>query len=377
MNNIVLLTLLKVKFMKRSILLAAAAIAALAGCSKVEVKSVDEAPARISWNAVVSKASTRAYDGAIQNTTYPKDETFGSFAYIHDGDFSVTGTNKLYINNAEIKYVTSENLWHADIRYYWPKNSDGTNYKLTFYSYSPYDELNTAAAVSCTADKGVKIDNWDVFAKSTVDVMTTERLANQTYNTSNSSSLADKGVPTAFKHKLTQIKDFIVKTKAEYPGLTFTVKSIKILSVNHKGTLAENVWTPTTDLENYTWYNDLTGVTVDQNETKITPNSLPASLNNYDVANPKKYFLLVLPQVFAAGRQKLQIVYNINNGTYNYDVTNSIDLKTIHDSGTGDKNPDWVMNKKITYTITLGMNEIYWDPTVVEWKDESEGYSID
>lgn len=354
--------------MKKSILLAAAAIAAMAGCSKVEVKSVDEAPARISWNAVVSKASTRAYDGAIQNATYPKEETFGSFAYIHDGDFSETGTNDLYINNAEIKYVTSENLWHADTRYYWPKNSDGKNYKLTFYSYSPYDELN--AVVSCTADKGVKIDNWDVSAKSTVDVMTTARLANQTGNTTNSTSmLADKGVPTAFEHKLTQIKDFIVKTKAEYPGLTFTVKSIKILNVYHKGTLAANVWTPTADLDDYTWYNDLTGgVTVNQTGTKIVPNSLPASLNNY---------LLVLPQVFAVNGQKLQIVYNINNGTYNYDVTNSIDLKTIHDLGTGDKNPDWVMNKKITYTITLGMNEIYWDPTVVEWKEESEGYSID
>ena len=356
--------------MKKSILLAAAAIAALAGCSKVEVKSVDEAPARISWNAVVSKASTRAYDGAIQNTTYPKDETFGSFAYIHDGDFSVTGTNKLYINNAEIKYVTSENLWHADTRYYWPKNSDGTNYKLTFYSYSPYDELNTA--VSCTADKGVKIDNWDVFAKSTVDVMTTERLANQTDNMSNSSSLAADGVPTVFKHKLTQIKDFIVKTKTNYPGLIFTVKSIKILSVNHKGTLAEDAWIPTADLEDYTWYNDATGETVNQTGKKILPNSL-ASMNNYDAANPEKYFLLVLPQVFAAGGQKLQIVYNIDNGTYNYDVTNSIDLKTIHDSGT----PNWVMNKKITYTITLGMKEIYWDPTVVEWVNESEGYSID
>lgn len=362
--------------MKNSILLAAAAIAALAGCSKVEVKSVDEAPARISWNAVVSKASTRAYDGAIQNATYPKEETFGSFAYIHDGDFSVTGTNNLYINNAEIKYVAPpENLWHADTRYYWPKNSDGTNYKLTFYSYSPYDELNTA--VSCTADKGVKIDNWDVFAKSTVDVMTTDRLPNQTGNTTNSSMLADKGVPTVFKHKLTQVKDFIVRTKTEYPGLKFTVKSIKILNVNHKGTLAEDAWTPTIDHKEYTWYNDATGVTVNQTGKKILPNSLPASLNNYDVAKPDEYFLLVLPQVFAAGGQKLQIVYNIDNGTYNYDVTNSIDLKTIHDSGTGDKNPNWVMNKKITYTITLGMNEIYWDPTVVDWENESEGYSID
>lgn len=349
--------------MKKSILLAVAAIAALAGCSKVEVKSVDEAPARISWNAVVSKASTRAYDGAIQNTTYPKEETFGSFAYIHDGNFSETGTNDLYINNAEIKYVTSENLWHADTRYYWPKNSDGTNYKLTFYSYSPYDELHTA--VSCTADKGVKIDNWDVFAKPTVDVLTTKRLANQTGNTTNSTSmLADNGVPTAFEHKLTQIKDFVVKTKAEYPGLTFTVKSIKILRVNHKGTLAEGAWTTTTNLVDYTWYNDATGVTVNQTATKIVPNSLPASLNNY---------LLVLPQMFAADEQKLQIVYNIDNGTYNYDVTNSIGLKTIHDPGT----PNWVMNKKITYTITLGMNEIYWDPTVVDWENESEGYSID
>ncbi len=361
--------------MKRSILLSAAAIAAFASCSKVEVKSVDEAPAQITWNTVVSKASTRAYDGAIQTAVYPRDETFGSFAYIHDGNFSETGTNNLYIDNVEIKYVEAENLWHADTRYYWPKNSDDTNYKLTFYSYSPYDELNSA--VSCTADKGVKIADWDVLAKSTVDVMTTDRLADQTQNTTNSSSLADKGVPTVFKHKLTQVKDFIVKTKAEYSGLTFTVKSIKILNAKYKGTLAENAWTPTTDVENYTWYYDATGVTVNSIGEKILPNNLPASLNNYAAANPNNYFLLVLPQDFTTNGQKLQIVYNIDNGTYNYDVTNTIDLKTIHESETGNKVANWVMNKKITYTITLGMNEIYWDPTVVEWETESEGYSID
>lgn len=361
--------------MKKSILLAAAAIAALAGCSKVEVKSVDEAPAQISWNTVVSKASTRAYDGAIQTAVYPRDETFGSFAYIHNGDFSESGTNSLYIDNAEIKYVTAENLWHADTRYYWPKNSStGTNYKLTFYSYSPYDELN--AAVTCSADKGVKIANWNVFAKSTVDVMTTDRLPDQTQNTTNSSSLADKGVPTVFKHKLTQVKDFIVKTKANYSDLTFIVKSIKILDVNYVGNLENNAWTPTTDVMSYTWYEDGTGVTVNTTDTKINPNSLPATLNNYSTSNPD-YFLLVLPQTFTDGGQKLQIVYNINNGTYSYDVTNTIDLKTIHESGTGNKVANWVMNKKITYTITLGMNEIYWDPTVVEWDTESEGYSID
>lgn len=362
--------------MKKLVLLAAAATAALAGCSKVEVKSVDEAPAQITWNTVAGKASTRAYDGAIQTVVYPQEETFGSFAYIHDGDFSETGTNNLYINNAEIKYDSAEKLWHADKRYYWPKNSTGgTDYKLTFYSYSPYDELKEA--VSCTAADGVKIENWDVKANSTVDVMATDRVSNKTKNETNSSSLADNGVPTVFKHKLTQVKDFIVKTKSNYTDLTFTVKAIKILDVYHKGTLEMNAWTPTVDTDSYTWYEDVTGVTVNSADTKITPNKLPKTLNNYDAAKPKDYFLLVLPQEFAVGGQKLQIVYNISNGTYNYDVTNTIDLKTIHDSGTGNNVANWVMNKRITYTITLGMNEIYWDPTVEGWADEYEGYSID
>ena len=344
--------------MKKSILLAAAAIAALAGCSKTEVKSVDEAPAQITWNTVVSKASTRAYDGAIQTAVYPRDETFGSFAYIHNGNFDEATGSSLYIENAEIKYDATENMWHADKRYYWPN-----------------DELNTA--VSCTADEGVKIADWDVYAKSTVDVMTTDRLADQTQNTTNSSSLADNGVPTVFKHKLTQVKDFIVKTKANYSDLTFTVKSIKILDVNYKGTLENDAWAPTTDVKEYTWCDGTSGVVVNATDTKITPNCLPATLNNYSASYPDDYFLLVLPQKFTDGGQKLQIVYNIDNGTHNYDVTSTIDLKTIHESGTGDNVANWVMNKKITYTITLGMNEIYWDPTVESWDDENEGYSID
>ena len=86
--------------MKKSILLAAAAIAALAGCSKVEVKSVDEAPAQITWNAVVGKPSTKA---PVEGTTFSQDHSFMTFAFYNaNGTTWPTGAS-LYIDNQEVR----------------------------------------------------------------------------------------------------------------------------------------------------------------------------------------------------------------------------------------------------------------------------------
>ena len=33
--------------------------------------------------------------------------------------------------------------------------------------------------------------------------------------------------------------------------------------------------------------------------------------------------------------------------------------------------PDWSMNKHITYQITIGLDEVLWDPNVNDWDSES------
>ena len=140
--------------MKRSILLAAAAIAALAGCSKVEVKSVDEAPARISWNAVVGKHSTKA---PVEGTTFSMGHSFKTFAFYNaNGTAWPTGAS-LYIDNQEVSYHAGAvapfvaNSWHTVTANYWPRQGS-----LTFFSYSFANKpVSFAGTLTCTAAEGL------------------------------------------------------------------------------------------------------------------------------------------------------------------------------------------------------------------------------
>ena len=99
-------------------------------------------------------------------------------------------------------------------------------------------------------------------------------------------------------------------------------------------------------------------------------------------------YLLVLPQTFTAGQQKLRVTYYIKtfetgeegNGTASQatgiwkapeeSITRTYDLATIHSS-----NPQWPMNAKIKYTLMFSTQEIRWAPHVGAW--ESTYYTVE
>ena len=347
--------------MKNYHILAAAALLTLAACSKNEVRPASSDPQEITFQTVVGGVKTKAL---VTGESYPTGATFGSYAYYHEGNF--TGKGNLYIDNAEIKYDGNSTpaTWHADKKYYWPK--DGS--KLTFYAYSPYSISAvpagaTTSPVTCSVDKGVKISDWDVKTNSTVDVLVADVAKDKTANETGTYV----GVPTVFRHKLTQIAGFTVKTKEAYSDVTFTIKSISIKNAKYKGTYENEVWTAADDKTAYEWYKSTaasaTSYTISNSETEVAiePNSLPADDNNTN-----KY-LLVLPQVFTANEQQLEIVYNIDNGTFKYDVTATKDLKDITDGSTTPTATVWEKNKKVSYTITIGLDVILWNPNVVDW----------
>ena len=354
-------------------LIAAAACAALAACSKNEVAPVD-VDQEITFQAVVNKASTKAL---INDATYPTNLPFGSFAYFYPSSF---GTDtKLYINNAEVKNnssATSGSAWTTDPAYYWPKNG-----KLTFYSYSPYETLKSI--VTCDTSNGIVISDYDVNANQTVDVMIADRKDDQQANGSNASYT---GVPTIFRHKLAQVVDFKIRTKQNYaigtlstPAIGdkfFFLNKITIGNIAYKGNFKSGVnpssssigeWTKTTDRIStpYTWYESTT--------TEATP------FANNDVTSPKNAngYLLVLPQTMTdkgsnsiTSVEYLELKYTIrtfwgtNASNYSDEsVTQLIDLKTVSSA--------WEINKKYTYNITVGLDQIYWAPSVEVWENGS------
>lgn len=345
----------------------AAACVALAACSKNEVK-VNVPDQEITFQTVVGKASSKAI---VSTSTYPTDVPFGTFAYFYPSTFGED--TQLYISNAEVKNTTSAtsgDAWTTDPAYYWPKQG-----KLTFYSYSPYTIKDK---VSCDETKGLKINNYDVDANQDVDVMVADRVDDQTQNGNHAGY---NGVPTEFRHKLAQVVSFTVTTKDDYAkGTTtapkvgdkfFFVKEIKIGNIAYKGTFESSLkpslsdkgsWTKTTDKKDYTWYSNTTG-----EQFSKTNSASPSTITNN--------YLLVLPQKMTdkgegnvTDVEYIQITYDIHTywgtGTNEYSketVTQSVDLKSVSAS--------WEVNNKYSYNITVGLNQIYWAPSVVAWED--------
>lgn len=387
--------------MKKSILLAAAAIAALAGCSKVEVKSVDEAPARISWNAVVGKHSTKA---PVEGTTFSTGHSFKTFAFYNaNGTTWPTGAS-LYIDNQEVNYYAAAvapfeaNSWHTGTVNYWPRQGS-----LTFFSYSFANKpVSFAGTLTCTAAEGLKLVGYDVNAteNKNSDFMVADVKDGQRQNTTNAAG-AEKGVPTIFRHALTQIVGFNVETKDDYKGATLAagskvieVKSIKIVNADSKGdyTMTNNAVTRTES-----WGNRSDSKTYEY--TPVAGKSEALSTTAAELVNEQKIFL---PQDFAASgytytagasllqksleRQTvayktavaavghIELKYTIKTYTdaTNYSEEEVTELIALHEIG------NWNINKKITYKITIDLssNIIYWDPTVEAWAEDNQTVTI-
>lgn len=398
--------------MKKSILLTALAFVAL-GCSKTEVKPVEDAPAQISWNAVVGKASTKAMiDGTKYETSAP---SFGTFAYfLQEGSWADNKTDgQLYIPISEVKASgTGKLVWTTETPYYWPKAG-----KLTFFTYSPYNYQETAGGqipVSIVANSGLTVANYNVDAHQDTDFM----VADAAVDKNNNESITDyDGVPVAFKHKLSQIVGINILTVKgtalhdyanEHDGSTgkeyvsgdvvFKLKKVQLTDILTQGKYSYETAEPTSDgwtnqstTKTYVWYDDAAGVNfTDNNKFELKYNTKDAARNAY---------LLVLPQTFGdpdeqatTVKTSLDIVFQIltcngvdtaGNATFStQNVSKSIYLYKMHcDTHNSDAEHAIAMNKKITYTIKIdldnnGQTRIYWAPSVENWQEEAYSTTI-
>ena len=370
--------------MKKWIIVAALATAILASCTKNEVR-VDAPDQAISFTTAVGANSTKAM---IDNTAYPTDETFGTFAfYLPTGQnwFTNNAAAELYIPHSEVEYVDDvDNVhrWTTDTKYYWP-----TAGSLTFFSYSPYD-IN--ASVTCSTEtNGIVISNYDVDGNQDHDVMVADVCADQTTNGSNNGLT---GVPTVFRHKLAQIVAFNFNTAEDYGAANDThaagdkeiiVTGIRINDLRTTGTYYSGRmvgaaslgnWQDWTGSKNYVWYaaeGADPGKEIVYNDsgytTSVETDGTDAVANDY---------LLVLPQPFSDNdTQVITLNYTIRTYTSDAtstddDVTVSIPLFDIHGEA------GFQMNKKITYNFTIGLDQIWWAPSVADWENETHSITI-
>lgn len=350
--------------MNKHIFYIAAACVALASCVKNEVR-VNAPDKEITFQTVSTKAGGAAFE---------TDKHFFSYAYFLEKGKTWDANHadaKAYIDNALITYITppsGASYWAAANTYYWPKQGS-----LTFFAWTdntihnpisnPAPSVGTGATVTCAHDTGIKIESYSVKDNRNKDILVAE-IAKDKKSNESATGTWEKGVPTVFRHALAKV-EFKVNKKEAYPNVTFKVKKITLTKVSTRGTFTQCQSTPN---ENWGWtgwglQEDLTVFTGNVEVTETTDagtyNELTPSATDYHI---------VLPQVL---RDKIDptitieyeiITSYVAGNPVTETVKDTKDLKDIY------KN-DWECNKKYVLGITLGLNEIYWDPSVEGWEN--------
>ena len=357
-------------FMKKVLLLAAAAGIVLSGCVKNEpAETFGASDAKITFEAPAVGATTRAIPGEIDNSAaYPVDEKFNVWGWYHQGDYTTFGdsgnawTN--YMTQADGKPVTvakeDNNTWAPETDYFWPKTG-----KLTFAAYSPADAAGTFTHTA----QGLQIAGFTVPAVGgQYDLMYSDRAYNRTSSDKNYSGSATNtydGVDIVFHHALSSIV-FKVGTKENYStgaDIDFKIKSIKIKNVYGAGNFNETLtdgsgsttrtpaWTATGDAN--VEYVAFTGdFAVPEDGTTYTEPTGAADL-------------ILLPQSFENNDAAVvEIAYTYETvasgeipDTATFILKNSTNAKA------------WEPNKRYTYRILFGLEKITFAPIVENWED--------
>ena len=355
----------------KKVFLIAAAVVALAACSKNEVLPSSSINNEISFNVA---PRTKAL--AADQSDFGKDNHFKSYAYFLTNDEKwPTNAGSIYIDGAEVSSTvdataTGGRVWKAANSYYWPKSEKSS---LTFFAWSKNtNECGlTGATVSCDPQKGIAFADYDVTSNKNVDLLVADVAANKT---GNENLYTYSGVPTLFRHKLSYVI-FKVKTKKVYAGKEFALNSIKFVDLGSKASYDQKAndgtagayntvgeWAAPTATADQVYFNATTPV-VFTNTDFVLETGAPAAVD-------QKYYLpqalsaVAAPGAGVAG--SIEVVYTIKTteGTAvsTETVTRYISAKSMFTD-------DLKINKMYTCTLTFSLDEITWDPAVQDWEN--------
>lgn len=347
--------------MKKFFFLAALASVALASCIKNEPAKVDSQK-EITFTTPVLAVPTKTQE--IQGTTYPKTSSFNVFAWYNSGVSFEAATASPYMENVKVTYNSSiddddpadtsdgTGAWISNPVYYWPKQG-----VLSFDAYSPNGLIGT---VSATAGDGIQVEDHIVNTTLSTqqDFLYATRALNKTTSTGGTNTTYD-GVDIQFKHALAVVK-FTAKTADDYSATTtIKIKTIEIQDINDKGTFNQKE-----SSLNPAWSNQTGSAKYVALENGDYDHS--NELNN-TTATPVGETVIVLPQNFSASTQKLHIEYFIKTNA-SIPLLQKADLY-FHNTDPLTVNNKWEIGKRYTYNLSIGLDKIYFAPSVTNWTD--------
>ena len=345
--------------MKKFFLLAAMAGVALTGCVKTESEvAVKSDSNRIVFDNPVVSSVTRAL---IDGTEYPTDVPFSVYAQYKNDN---TGENLLYMDNVTTEYVTStpgtnQESWVPEGNYYWPKQGD-----LSFAAYSPAAAQDAFTSVAWTDAAGFTFTGFNAVtnndATKLYDLMYSDYVARQTQANENDHDRY-YGIQLIFRHALSALV-FNAKTEEDY-GADAVIKITNIEVLNPVGSGDLSVTNGTGSRANWTPGADVASMAV----TGVTG---ATQLTNTEV--PQGNEMLMVPQTFD-GDVKVKITYTMQMATSAAPVTHTYEvaLNTLNESdGASSTTHDgWDASRRYTYNIIIGLDRIYFAPTVTDWED--------
>ena len=363
--------------MKKYLFIAAAAIAALASCTKTEDVAAPQ--------GMISFMPANQINTKVTGTVFPTTETFGTYAW-------TAGTaGEFFIENKEVSFDGTR--WTTATPYYWPKNQS-----VDFFSYYPYNATGAIPVVTKT-----KITYTDVnYSATQLDIMYADKAVAYTDNANEVEDGANafEGVPTIFRHAGSKVKINVIlgeNEKTESDGTVtkweVTLKSTTLSGIYVKGSCELNLATsPTTGL--VPWEKPAGNVwDADMNLTNSVDNSLYTDVVVHDLVKnegvtviPETY---MLPQALVAGQQKATFVFDVKTyrkapGAADFvlaltqnDVAVSTDL--IIDTTDLNAITAWQMNQSIVYNITIGPagRQITFDPAIDQWESKTVATNIE
>lgn len=359
--------------MKKVLLFAAAASVAFTSCVKDEpAPKVGASDSKITFEAPLVGATTRANVYGEINGAYSTDEDFKVWGWYHLNDYTTfadaTNDWKNYMTDGDGAPLTVSNIgntWAPATDYFWPKNG-----KLTFAAYSPADAAGT---ITHTAN-GLQITNFTIAdVGKQYDLMYSDRSYNRTLAAQGDEYYDEQypdgeavdsytGVDIVFHHALSSIV-FVTGTDEDYQSadVFFKIKKITVSNVVNTGSFNEGLtdgtndrtpaWTAGTTTASYVAYDNATGFDVPENGTTFTEPTGAADL-------------ILLPQTFTADNATVDIVYTMGTAASGeIEQTAQFKLKTATNAST------WEPNKRYTYRIIFGLDKITFAPIVEPWVD--------
>lgn len=337
------------------------AVSCLALMSCVKETLINTPDKEISFTSPIVGKNTKV-TGELP-ATYNTSEKFVVSAYWTGSTYTAWSGGSIYMDNVEVSNYAdgtvgdpnnSKSTWAPATKYYWPK--DGY---LTFVAYSPSSIKATGAGTSgATINKAsgaISITNYTIENKADrgyLDILYSNVAANKQESTGSNGTY--DGVDIEFNHALSSIWTKI-QTAAEYSGTTFKVISVKYKNVLSTGTFTKTVASP----NDAAWAAETT-------KTDYTAHSTTGTIfSNTSVAlNAEETALLLMPQTIPNDAE-IEVVYTMKSTTGD-EITQT---KTAKLSTTSLN--QWEMGKRYTYNIKIGLQEIYFAPSVSAWVDNS------